>query len=774
MALIVKQLVSSFKKSLSRVFKKKSLLLNLLQGSSLLQKLDQMMKQPSSALLLYVDVVDFHQVVQIHGEAMAERMLNVLRLTLHQRAGDFLNCSGEIMVENLWGDDFLVLCSLNSDTTLEQLNKISTAMRLALEETLKQELTKITTMSIKLHLGYATINPKRFTNPDQALYNALKEAQKIAKGVWNQQTAHLLEEFQEIIAKKKFQIVYQPIVSLQTGEILGWEALTRGPRESYFLSPLVIFSFAEEAGLLFPVEKICRELAIKHVGPMDSSQKLFLNIHPFTINDPLFVKGETFKLLAESHLNSGSLVFEITERQSIHDFSQFNKTLSHYRDQGYRVAVDDAGAGFSSLQAIAEVRPDFIKIDCFLVRDINTNRIKQALLETLVSFAQKIGCSIIAEGIETETELTTLHSIGVHYGQGYYLARPDYPKPKVSTDAIYKIANLASRNPSGVWQKAFPIGDIAEPAIQVSLETPVKHLKETLDTNELINGVVVIDKDRPVGLIMRHHLDRYLGTQYGVALYFDRPVSTIMDIDPLLVDISLPIEQVSQRSMNRDKLKLYDYIVVTRENHLYGVVSVQTLLDTMTKIRMEVAKGANPLTGLPGNLTIEKEINNRLSENSSFACIYIDLDNFKGYNDRYGFENGDRLILLAARLLTSVVKKYGSSNSFVGHIGGDDFIVLSPKELAEEICRRYIRYFDRLVKSVYYPEDQICGGFYGIDRQGQESWFPLVSVSMALVDCAGHCSLEGLAEKTAQLKHFAKTKLGSIYVRDRRQIGLTI
>ncbi|MDO7785679.1 EAL domain-containing protein [Desulforamulus aquiferis] len=751
------------------MFKKKGLLLQLLQSSSLLQRLELMLKQRSNVLLLYVDVVDFHQVLQVHGEALARRILNVLRTALHRKAGDFLNCSGEISVENLWGDDFLVLCRLDPVSTPEQLNKMSTAMRLALEETLKQELAKITTMSVKLHVGYSIIKGKLGSKPDQALYTALKEAQKIAKGAWNQQTTHLLGEFNHILAQKNLLMVYQPIVSLQNGEILGWEALTRGPKDSYFLSPLVIFGFAEEVGLLFPVEKLCRELAINNVGYMESHQKLFLNIHPLTINDPQFVRGETSKLLAESHLHSANLVFEITERQSIHDFARFNKTLAHYRNQGYRVAVDDAGAGFSSLQAIAEVRPDFIKIDCSLVRDINTNRVKKALLETLVTFTQKIGCSIIAEGIETEAELATLHSIGVQYGQGYFLAHPGYPKPPVNVEALNKIHSLSSRNPTGVWQKAFPIGDITEPAIMVSVETPVRHLKELLDSNELINGVVITNNNRPVGLVMRHHLDRYLGTQYGVALYFERPVSCIMDIDPLMVDISLPIEQVSQLSMNRDKLKLYDYIVVTREGQLYGVVSVQILLDTMTKIRMEVAKGANPLTGLPGNLTIEGEINNRLSEISPSACIYIDLDNFKSYNDRYGFENGDRLILLAARLLSSVVKKYGDPQAFAGHIGGDDFIVLCHRDLAEEICRRYIRYFDRLVKGLYSSEDQVRGGFFGLNRQGQENWFPLVSVSMAIVDCAGHCSPEGLAEKTAQLKHYAKTKLGSIYVWDRRK-----
>ncbi|AEG59043.1 EAL domain-containing protein [Desulforamulus ruminis] len=744
-----------------------SLLVHLLKGSNLMEKLQKMMVQGPSVLLLYVDVVNFQQVAQLHGDALANRVLHVLRAALRQRASQFMDCLGDLVVENLWGDDFLVLCRYKT-TSPEHLTKMSTALRLALEESLKAELFKLTGSTVKLHVGYATIAKSRAKKAEYALYTALRDAQKVAKGALNQQTLHLREEFEGLLEKRDFLIVYQPIASLQTGEILGWEALTRGPRGSYFETPMVIFNFAEEVGLLFPLEKICRELSIINFGKMEKEQRLFLNIHPQTVNDTQFAKGETRKFLKDRFLSATNIVFEITERQGIHDFSQFNKTLSHYRNQGYRIAVDDAGAGFSSLQAIAEVKPEYIKIDSSLVRNIHSNRVKQALLETFVTFAQKIGCYIIAEGIETDQELTTLRTLGVHYGQGYYLARPSFPKPEVRAEALAKILSLASRNPTGVWQKAFPIGDISEPAVQVNAHTPVRQLKKILDANQLISGVVITQGERPVGLIMRHHLDRYLGTQYGVALYFERPVSTIMDPDPLVVDISVPIEHASQQSMSRDKLKLYDDIVITRDTSLYGVVSVQTLLDTMTKIRMEVAKGANPLTGLPGNLTIEGELNNRLTENSPFVCIYMDLDHFKSYNDRYGFENGDRLLLLAARLLTSVVRKFGSATDFIGHIGGDDFVILTHKDKADNLCQQYIRYFDRLVKSLYSAEDRVIGGFYGRDRQGQETWFPFVSVSLAIVECASHCSAEGLAETAAQLKKYAKSKIGSVYVRDRR------
>ncbi|WP_243113789.1 diguanylate cyclase [Desulfofundulus salinus] len=327
--------------------------------------------------------------------------------------------------------------------------------------------------------------------------------------------------------------------------------------------------------------------------------------------------------------------------------------------------------------------PDFIKIDMSLVRDINLNPIKRALLETFITFAEKIGCAIIAEGIETGEELITLANIGAHYGQGYFLGRSVFPKAYLDETVEVKVLRLASSGRNRAWKHAFPVGEIAENAVSVRKDCLVREVKKILEDNDLLDGVVVVEEGKPVGLVMRYRLDRYLGMQYGVPLYFDRPITSLMDTSPLVVEEDTPIEIVSRVAMNRDRLKLYDYIVVTRNQMFKGVVSVQTLLDTMTRIRLEMARGANPLTGLPGNIAIEQELSRRAREDEDCAVIYLDLDHFKSYNDRYGFESGDQVILFTAALLSSVVKKFGAKNDFIGHIGGDDFIIITVPEKAE-------------------------------------------------------------------------------------------
>ncbi|ABB15529.1 hypothetical protein [Carboxydothermus hydrogenoformans] len=151
------------------------------------------------------------------------------------------------------------------------------------------------------------------------------------------------------------------------------------------------------------------------------------------------------------------------------------------------------------------------------------------------------------------------------------------------------LRHVSSRRHNG-WKHAFTVGEITENAEIVRKDCLVREVKK-----------MVVEVEKPVGLLMRYRLDRYLGRQYGVPLYFERPITAIMDTSPLVVEEDTPIEIVSQIAVNRNRLKLYDYIIVTRNQLFKGIVSVQTLLDTMTRIRLEMAKGVNPLTGLLGN-----------------------------------------------------------------------------------------------------------------------------------------------------------------------------
>ena len=187
--------------------------------------------------------------------------------------------------------------------------------------------------------------------------------------------------------------------------------------------------------------------------------------------------------------------------------------------------------------------------------------------------------------------------------------------------------------------------------------------------------------------------------------------------------------------------------------------------------RIDRNRGANPLTGLPGNLEIQGEINSRIEKKLPFATIYADLDNFKAYNDAYGFAKGDIAIKMTADILTDEIQIYGNQEDFIGHIGGDDFVVITKPENAESICEGIIFQFDQRIRELYNIVDLEAGYIFTLNRLGERMEYPIMSISLAIVSNERRSYQNHLevAENAAELKKKAKAMLGSNFVKDLRR-----
>ncbi|EPR43671.1 diguanylate cyclase/phosphodiesterase with CBS domain containing protein [Desulfovibrio sp. X2] len=729
-------------------------------------RIEEHLGQGGSLCLLLFEIKNFLVFSNLFGSDITAVILEAMSREVSTLTREYCPCAFTY-VERLSEGKVMVLCA-RTDNPVPELQDITAGIRLKLKAGLKGTSLKLTGQTLDVAAGCALICQLGMHPLEHSLYSALCDAQHVARGELDTSTLSLLAEFREILGSSMLRVVYQPIVDFRTSEILAWEALTRGPADTYFQSPSVLFDFAEEVGQLFALEKVCREAAITKIGPVAPGQKIFLNIHPRTLVDPSFSTGETLKLLSQCGLGPSNVVFEITERHSIRDFTLFHRTLEHYRNQGFQVAVDDVGTGYSGLWTIAELRPDYIKVDMSLIREIDKNPVKRALIETFVAFAEKIGCRLIAEGIETETELRCLMGLGVHYGQGYFLHVPAFPKPVPENPLPAGRASIGETIRKEL-KCSIPVRELAEKAYDVPAATKVSEVKELLQGKEPISAVVVAEEGRPVGLVMSHHLDRALSTRYGMSLYFHREITRIMDASAMIVEGGEPVENVAKASMNRDKYKIYDHIVVTEAGRLAGIVSVQKILDTLAAVQVEMAKGANPLTGFPGNVAIETELERRSQAGLPFSIVYADLDNFKVYNDTYGFKDGDNVLLLLAKIMSWAVKRHGvPGEDFVGHVGGDDFVLICSQERAERICRGIVRCFGRQVRGCYCEEVRNRGSIIAKDRNGEIASFPLVSVSLAVVDCAGACTLSAIGNRAAEMKKYVKSLPGNSFARDRR------
>lgn len=721
--------------------------------------------------IVTIEIDDFFSLVAKHGDEVGFQLLNKTLATAHECLALSFPGSRLLSSQRAGIGEYALFLELAAGDAPEVMAHYEDYQR-RLSDLLVPFSAELLGQEVVLRVGLAHIVAEQSPGGlERAALRSYCEAQRLARCRPDASRARLHRDFVEILRDQNLNVLFQPVLDLRCGQILGWEALSRGPEGSPLHEPRALFAYAEEIGELFRLERLSRERALdslRGLGMLPNAQKLFLNSHVAALNDPCFGPATFKELLAARQLLPQSLVLEFSERQGTMDLNLLLRKLEAYRREGFLVAMDDVGAGNSSLRSLSLIRPDYIKADISLVAGIGSNPFKRVMIETLVLLAEKIGSLVIAEGVESESEYTTLASMGVHAGQGYLFARPMAEKPEELPCLPAKATTTpAAKND---WKCSTPVVSLVERTMDVAPDASVASVKQLLSGAKPLSSVVVVDQSRPVGLVMSYHLDRHLGTQYGVALFYRRSVSLLMDTAPLIVDCSQAVEDVARLAMNRENQKIYDDIVVVQGGRFMGTVSVQKILDTLAQVQVELAKGSNPLSGLPGNVSIELEITRRAKEKRASSFIYVDLDNFKVFNDLYGFNNGDKAILLIAKVIKDALRKVGGQDDFIGHVGGDDFIIIAGQERCEDICRCVAEAFGQTAPALYNVRDRERGHVVARGRDGKMGKFPLLSVSMGIVDCqfASPFSMEEMSQRVAEIKRYAKSRPGNSYVRDRR------
>jgi diguanylate cyclase (GGDEF) domain len=578
---------------------------------------------------------------------------------------------------------------------------------------------------------------------------------------------YLGDEFMGILQSGDIRSVFQPIISLKDGELLGYEALSRGPKKSVFENPEKLFEYAKIFGRLWELDLLCRLKALENIAIHNPNFNIFLNVDPNIINDDKFKKGFTKDFVEEFNINPENIIFEITEKNSVIDTQGFKKVIENYKDQGYKIAIDDTGSGYSGLKLITDIHPHFIKLDMNLIRDIDKDGLKYALIKTFYDFCQVTDIKLIAEGIETENELNTLIDIGIDYGQGYFIQKPLDVLPPIDMSLKYHIKARNTKKKELYINKSTTVfvGDICRKCMTVNPSFIGSNILEIFNENPTLYGLPVVDNERLVGLIMKDKFFARLGTQYGFALYNNRPVSILMNNRPLSVDYETTIDTVSKMAVARVDEALYDYIIVTKDTKFYGIVTVKDLLEKTTELEVNYARHLNPLSGLPGNILIEQKLNRYIADTSPFTILYLDINNFKVYNDVYGFENGDRLLqYLASTIVDSVTKC--PYNHFIGHIGGDDFIVIIESYEVDDICRSIIEAFDNGIRNFYADSDLESGFIISKNRRGEEEKYSMASLSIAGINnkLKSFKNIYILSEYSSKLKKICKEKSCSFYM----------
>ncbi|WP_220811078.1 bifunctional diguanylate cyclase/phosphodiesterase [Pseudomonas paralcaligenes] len=574
-----------------------------------------------------------------------------------------------------------------------------------------------------------------------------------------------LSALESILAHGDLHSLFQPIVSLSERRILGYEALTRGPSNSSLHAPIALFTVARNAGRLSELELLARKSACRRYSDLQLDGKLFLNVSPESLLEASHQPGRTLRLLQEFGIPPGQVVIELTEQAPIEDLQLLDTALHHYRAMGFSIALDDLGAGYSSLRLWSELRPDYVKIDRHFIDGIHQDAVKREFVDSILKMAKASRAQVIAEGIELVEELATLTEMGVDLVQGYLLCRPQEQPPR---DAQKLLPRLDS-SPPALGEDSGDLSALLNEQPAVGQDTPIAEVLEAFRAQANLNSLAVLDEQRqPVGIVHRHSLSDALLKPFATDLFARKPISRLMSSDFLAVDIGQSLQQVSRLLTSRARQRMEEDFIIIQQGRYRGLGRVIDVLKLITELKIQQARHANPLTLLPGNVPIQQCLGRLLQQGREALVCYVDIDSFKPFNDLYGYARGDEVLLCLAQCLN---ERVDPNRDFVGHIGGDDFLLVLGPDNWRERLNQLLEDFQAQCRRFYREEHLRAGCFVSHNRQGNREEFPLLSLSIGVVhlhpqSCA-QLDASQLASLASQAKHHAKAIPGySLHILD--------
>jgi EAL domain-containing protein (putative c-di-GMP-specific phosphodiesterase class I)/GGDEF domain-containing protein len=570
---------------------------------------------------------------------------------------------------------------------------------------------------------------------------------------------------EELIARRELSAVFQPIVDFEASAILGYEGLIRGPAGTPLETPFALFSQALAEGCTIELERAAARTCIEAFAKLAFDGKLFLNFSAGAIHQLAEAHEDTLALLRHHGIDPTRIVIELTEQSAIPAVGKFLPAIATLRSFGGRFALDDYGTANASMNLWVRLQPDIVKIDRFFIHDIASDPLKFEAVRAMQHFANASGAQLVAEGVENEADLIVVRDMGIGCGQGFFFGRP-HPQParRMSDDARDALRaghiavfpettrTLSSASPSGGMASAKML--VHAPALP--RQATNNDVLELFNRLPELHAVAVVEQDEPVALINRRSfMDRY-ALPYHRELFGKRPCLQFANASPVIIEKSMTVEQMAKLLASDDQRYLADGFVITESGKYAGLGTGESLVRAVTEVRIEAARYANPLTFLPGNIPISSHIARLLGNDAAFHACYVDLNHFKPFNDQYGYWQGDEVLKLAAAVLAEVCDP---TRDFLGHVGGDDFLILFQSDDWRERVLRAIRLFNEGAQRFYAPADRLAGGIHGEDRHGNPTFFGFVTMA---IGCVRVASVGGLSlynsEQIASVAALAKRR----------------
>jgi diguanylate cyclase (GGDEF)-like protein len=392
---------------------------------------------------LLVDLSRLHQVEFDLGVAHHSEIYDHAAAVLDRLRGAVLD-PADLICRTGDGDGYLVILAPRGRDTKSRvdLEQLAQAVEKAVEEALAPMVTEVLREQPRITVGSARVLGNSLLRPERLTARLVADAVAATRNAKERKGHRDRSTLQDVILGDGLTSVYQPIVDLGTGDIFAYEALTRGPRSTSLESPATLFAIADEVDLTVELDRACFRGALRNAKSLEPVHRLFVNLLPMSFYDSAFIEVEVGNLLTAAGLTPANIVFEITERLAIENFASFKRALAAYTAMGFGVAIDDVGTRHSNLETVMSLRPHFIKISDVLVRGIARSTVKREMVRSLRHIAETIDAVMVAEGIEHLEDVIALRDLGMRYGQGYYMARPQPPFAGLRDDIRAELRNI--------------------------------------------------------------------------------------------------------------------------------------------------------------------------------------------------------------------------------------------------------------------------------------------------------------------------------------------
>jgi EAL domain-containing protein (putative c-di-GMP-specific phosphodiesterase class I) len=392
--------------------------------------------------ILYLDIERSAKIQEAFGYQVFDQTLNIVSRVLDKLRGTCIRKEDTVAAVMKCGNAFVVLLSpprKQKQIKPEDLLNIRKRLVKTLRSEVKKQLDPNVYRRFYCRCGTALIESKPGLSIEHLVFNAVERARENASDKELEHRELKLAELRQAIELDQITTVFQPVVHLDSKKVIAYEAFSRGPKG--IEDPETLFKIAHDGDCVWKLDQACREKAFMSANGLPTDF-LFINIYPHAIGDPELKNIGDSLALAQSKLGPEQLIFDVSEQSMVDDFELFPTMLHYLKTIGFKICIDDAGSGYyGGLELMARAKPDFVKIDIHLIRNIDSDEIRQDLCETIVKFANKAGAFVSAEGIETVDELRKLQDIGVQFGQGYLFAEPAAPFPKLKRIRAKKSTN---------------------------------------------------------------------------------------------------------------------------------------------------------------------------------------------------------------------------------------------------------------------------------------------------------------------------------------------